>query len=129
MDTIKNNVNADFAEVIDYYGEAKKTTDNAKKESDKLNKKLKIMFKDMNIEDAQGEKYKATFSISERTSFNDEKLIALVKKYPKLDLIKTREYVDMDALEAAIYNGSINPVELSPCEVITKVETLRIKKL
>ena len=40
-----------------------------------------------------------------------------------------KEYVDMDALENALYNGEINPAELAPCQETKTTITLRLSKV
>ena len=44
-------------------------------------------------------------------------------------VVKKKEYVDMDALENAIYNGKINAAELASCQTKKEVVTLKVTKL
>ena len=41
---------------------------------------------------------------------------------------KAKEYIDMDALETALYNGLINPAMLAQAQTKKEVVTLRIRQ-
>jgi hypothetical protein len=63
-----------------------------------------------------------------------EKLKALQqeKKIPKTllkSIIKTKEYVDTDALESALYNDKIKGPDLSGCFSQKEIVTFRLKEI
>ena len=65
-----------------------------------------------------------------RESFNETKLMMVVKQLG-LDVIRTKEYVDMDLLENAIYSGTISKDDLfrlNECKEVKEVQTLKIIK-
>lgn len=58
-----------------------------------------------------------TVTIQHKTSFNEDRLLAFCKKTGIPDLVKTKEYVDMDVLESALYNKQVNPEEIKEYQV------------
>lgn len=70
----------------------------------------------------------AAVTDSKRESFNEPKLIELLKKIGVKGIIKKKEYVDMDALENAIYNKEIEATAISSAKETKTVTTLRILK-
>ena len=73
-----------------------------------------------------------SLTIAEKKSFNEAPMIAWMKsENVALDSIRTKEYIDSDILEEAIYNGKIeagNLVKMKEFEVVKKTPTLRINK-
>lgn len=57
---------------------------------------------------------KISMITTNKPSFCEEQLIPYLKSLNLEGLVKTREYVDMEALEDAIYHGQIDAKELSP---------------
>lgn len=76
--------------------------------------------------------------VSERETLNEERLLPILKDdWIKLHgsmecpYIKTKEYVDMDALETALYEGTIPQstlAEMEKCREVTTVVALKCKK-
>lgn len=76
--------------------------------------------------------------VSERETLNEEKLLPIIKHYwssthgsMECPFIKTREYVDMDRLEEAIYQKELTPnvlAEMDKCREVTTVVALKCKK-
>ena len=79
--------------------------------------------------------YKATVSISQRESVDEELMLAKLAQYDiayDLHIIKTKEYIDTDALEKAIYQKQLTQEILSDidsCRKSTTVTTLRVTKM
>lgn len=72
----------------------------------------------------------AKITIQRRESFNEAKLLEVVKKHD-IDCIRIKEYVDMDALESVIFSGAISKealLELNSCKEVKEVQTLKITK-
>ena len=112
--------------MVNVYKVHKELADQAKKESDKLNTQIKTVMREAGLTKFETDKYKVTCSTSQRQSFDDEWLLEKIKSLNVPGVVKTREYVDMVALEDAIYRGIIDPVELAPGQIITDVPTLRV---
>lgn len=59
--------------------------------------------------------------------WDEDKLLAFCRTLGIPDLIKTREYVDMEALEAAIYRGQVTAESLKPMQIVKPdIVTLRL---
>lgn len=57
---------------------------------------------------------KASLSVSNKPTFNEDEMIPFLKQFNIDGLIKTREYVDMNVLEDAIYHNQIEASRLTP---------------
>lgn len=117
--------------LIPQYAENKSMLDDYKKICDDENKQIKELMEEGSYE-AGG--WKATKTISTRETMNEEKLLAVAKKngYYLSDIIKTKEYIDMDKLEALLYKGNISKevlMEIDKCRESKEVVTLRISKV
>lgn len=117
--------------VVNYY-EKKNQMDSLKKVVDDYNKRIKNEMRAMNIDSFDAGGLIATISVTPKEDFNEEQAIEILRKNLPADefkqIVKTREYIDNDALEKAIYNKRLDAAILSPC--ITPKEpvvTLRVK--
>ena len=78
--------------------------------------------------------YVATLSTTTKEAFLEDLLILKLREIEKemgLDssrFIKTREYVDMEELERAMYSQELNPSDFVNCQTIDYTTTLRVKK-
>lgn len=124
-------------ELIPAYAENKAILDDYKKICDTENKQIKELMDEGSYE-ANG--YKATKSIQVRESMNEDKLLDVLKDLDDnyaidcygTNLIKTKEYVDMDVLESLIYKGKLSNevlMEIDKCRESKEVVTLRISKV
>ena len=111
-----------------YYAQ-KSQMDLIKKEVDKENAEIKSIMAESGITEIISKDIRASYSVSTRQDFVEEALLAKLKEMKVRGVIKKKEYVDMEALENAIYNGKINAAELAPCQTIKEVATLRGSKL
>lgn len=122
--------------LIPQYYEHKAEQDKFKKLCDGENSLIKETMLEQGLEEVTIDRLKATRTVSERTSFNEEKLIEVIKNSDIIklapDIIQTREYVDMDALENYLYNNPIdNEVasKLADCKEIKEVVTLKVREV
>lgn len=116
-------------ELIPRYQLNKSEMDSYKKIVDKDNKEIKSIMLGAGFREFVVDDIKATCSVSEREDFIEEALIAKLKKMKVPGIVKKKEYVDMDALENAIYNGKIDAATLADCQTKKEVVTLRVTKL
>ena len=75
--------------------------------------------------------YTAKRTVSHRESLNEDKLMVVILKHGIKDVIKTKEYVDMDALENYLYHNEMTSslaADLDSCKTKTEVVTLRVTK-
>ena len=127
----RKKVGVSLDTLIPQYAENKSMLDDYKKICDEENKQIKDMMEEGSYE-AGG--WKATKSVTTRDSMNEDKLLDVLKKagFTQTSIIKTKEYVDMDELESAIYNGLIEKdilLEIDKCRESKEVITLRISKV
>lgn len=116
-------------ELIEHYYVNKTEADSYKKIVDKDNATIKeLMLQEKVTEAVTASGIKATCSISEKESFVEDALIEKIKALGVKGIIKKKEYVDMEALENAIYNGKLNAAELASCQEKKQVVTLRVSR-
>lgn len=121
------NLIQQLEELLPSYKLNKTEADSYKKIVDKQSAEIKDIMVSNGLTSYEHNGIKASCTVSERLSFNEEKLLDKVRNLGVTDVIKSKEYVDMDALEVAIYNGLINPVDLAECQERKEVVTLRVK--
>lgn len=115
--------------LVQNFFEDKQRLDKYKKFTETANQEIKDLMHKLNINEFETDSSliaKLTHKQSE--SFNEEKLLAKMKELNIPGIIKTREYVDMDALENQIYLGNIDASKLSNCRETKKVVTLKVTK-
>ena len=124
----------ELEELIDKYGFNKNELDSYKAICDEDNKKIKDMMAEANLKNYNTDKYKATYIISDRTSIDESRLLAVIhaNNIPdSLGIIKTKEYIDEDALESAIYNNEISDdvmAQISECMIKKEVISLKLTR-
>ncbi len=121
----------DILGIIPKFYQTKELATSYKKEADSFGSKIKKGMQELNLDHLEADGVEAIYSEREKESFNEPALIAYLKDLPadaKPDgLIKTVEVVDMDVLEAAVYNGKIEAAALQPFRTCVKIPTLRVK--
>ena len=127
----------ELEKLVPHFGEVKSQYDVLDKQVKSDGSKIKSLMTANGMDDFEAGGFVAKVSISQRESFEEEALIEKLKELKasgKLTaaevkkLIKKKEYVDMDALESAIYNSKLDAAELQPCQVVKEVVTLRISR-
>lgn len=137
--SVLNNLN----ELIPAYAQNKQEMDDYKKICDEQNKAIKNCMNEQKLSEATVGGYTAKITVQHREKMNEDALLAvlgtsIVKDESGVDvdprvlgIIKSREYVDMDALESAIYKGLIPTdvlMNMDSCRETTDVCTLRVTK-
>lgn len=122
-------------ELVPKYGEEKSVMDRYKKLCDMDNKLIKELMEDLALQHYTSDGYKVTRSVQERESVDEDLLLSLLKDFPEVkihNIIKTKEYVDFDALEAALYKDAL-PKEIllaiDKARTIKYVTTLKVSKV
>ena len=118
-----------LSQLLPVYEANKSKMDSYKKLVDKDNKEIKSIMLGAGLREFVVGDIKASCSVSEREDFIEEALIAKLKEMKVRGIVKKKEYVDMDALENAIYNGKIDAAVLADCQTKKEVVTLRVTKL
>lgn len=119
-------------ELIPQYASNKSEMESYKKICDRENAQIKSIMRDMDLSSYEAGGYKATYTVSERESMNEEMLLEIAHKYDIPEIVKTKEYIDYDALENAIYNEQISQdvlLEMNKAKESKEVVTLRVSKI
>lgn len=122
-ENLKNLIN-DYAEQNSLFNATKKVVD-------KLKSEIKEAFSESKISEFDTGDFTAVLSNVEKQSFNEELMIPIIKTFGVRGVVKKKEYVDMDALEKAIYSGKITAeqvLQLDKCKETTSSQRLTIKK-
>lgn len=127
MDTREKH---DLERVIDQYFEEDQKKKSLEKELKNKNAFIKGKLAELGEDIYETNVAKATISYQHRTSMDDEKCIEILKENCKkkdlINVIKTKEYIDYEALESLIYNGGIAAEKLEPAQSETIVTTLKV---
>ena len=115
-------------DLIPLYYEHNELVKKHKKVADKANKEIKKIMTEQGITEFAAHGLVAKVSVSERVDLMEDVLMEKIKELGIKGIIKTREYIDMDALETALYNGLINPAMLAQAQTKKEVVTLRIRQ-
>ena len=124
--TQKEQAVEQIKKLIPIYKLNKSEFDSYKKLCDAENAEIKSLMVQHNLKEVSQDGIKVTCTTSKREEFIEEALISKLKELKVKGVIKKKEYVDMDALENAIYNGTVNAAELASCQSCKEVVTLRL---
>lgn len=116
-------------ELIQEFGKKNETVKSLKKETDAYNKQIKTIMKDNKLDNVCTDEFSAKYSTISKSSFDEDKLLTTIRTLGNLDVIKTKEYVDMDELENAIYMGKIKASDLKDCKITKIEEKLVVSKI
>jgi hypothetical protein len=90
---------------------------------------IKQIFNENNLNNYTSESgVKASVTTTNRPSYCEDQLIAYLKELGVPDLIKTKEYVDLEALESTIYHAQLDAKALAPFKEDHYIQTLRVSK-
>ena len=121
------------------YQETKNEEKICKEKSSNLNTEIKDymiqnLFADENGKRLfEGSTYSATLTVTEKESLDEDKAIEILKdKLSEEDFakcVRTKQYIDDDALEKIVYSSGFDMQELNSCVVKSKpTYTLRVSK-
>lgn len=115
--------------LIKRYGDNKETEKQLKAALDADNKAIKQHLQETGLTTLDGAGYSVKLSESVCEGFDEDKLIeVLLNTEIASEVIKTRKYVDMEALEDAVYNGKIAAALLADCKTRKVTTKLLISK-
>lgn len=124
---ISNDTNIDDL-VVSYY-KHKTDLDEQKKVCDKENTALKNLMLELGEDEHISGDIKAKRVVAEKVTMNEDKLLTVAYKHGLKDIIRTKEYVDTDALEDFLYHNDVSPElasDLASCKNVTEVVSLRM---
>nr|DAM30912.1 MAG TPA: hypothetical protein [Bacteriophage sp.] len=122
----------DLSKIIDAYKESKDEENRLHKINDETCKNIKSYMQMLGVDKLNGSEYTANLSIKQNESLNDDLAIEILKS--NLDeetvrtVIKSKEYIDEDALEKLVYAGLFDITKLAKAKIVKNVSTLRITK-
>ena len=119
----------DIKSIIDEYKAFKDIENKAKKDASPLAEQIKEYALKNGLDKIKSDNWQANISVTPKQDFNELQAIEIIKKNLGGELlasvVKTKEYIDEDALEKAIYNGDIDAKLLAPC-TIEKEPTVKL---
>ena len=113
-----------LADLIDRYGLNKTEKDAYEILVKEDGNEIKSMMKEAKLKKFEGLNYKVSYVVQDRSHIDEAQLLKVIHSYnvpDSLGIIKTREYIDEDALESAIYSGAL------PEDVLEKISECRVK--
>ena len=122
----------DLEKAIPQYALNKSELDAYKKLCEKENAEIKEAMEILGKDTVEVGTYIAKRIVQKRENVNEEILLNVAHFYDLGNIIKTKEYIDFDALEDAIYKGDIpNEVllEMDKAREVKEVVTLKISKV
>lgn len=129
---MNRKTNAELKNLIDSYGESKNEENTIVKRNKERNAQIKQLFLNNDISSFETDLFIATVSQTEKQSLNNELALSILKE--SLDeneltsVVKTKEYIDEDALEKLVFNGQFDISKLKRAVDKKIVSNLRIKK-
>lgn len=118
--------------LVDDYGELKVELDALKKDADEYNKCIKELMQTEGLKEFDTGRYKAVYQVRKSESLDEEKVIEILKSNGIKGIVKTKQYVDEDALENAIYNGKLDSniiKEINKTKITKESVALTIKRV
>lgn len=120
-------------DMIDVYKKGKDQESKLHKENSEMGDEIKKVMTSNNLDDFSSNNWTAKISVTQKEDFNELKAIDILKdNLSKEDLstvVRTKEYIDDDALEKLVYSGKFDIGKLQCCRTLGKeVVTLRITK-
>lgn len=116
-----------FENKVKMYAELDTQEKAIKKQKDPLNKSIKEEMKSKGLSKFEHENIVVDYSVQERTSMNEDRLVMKLKSLGFDEAIKTVEVPDQAVIESLIYEGKLSPIELDDCIEKKRVEVLKVK--
>jgi len=122
--------------LVDTFGVQNDNLKQLKTEVEAKNKEIKEIMSSEKLDYFSTGDYSATYKVKQTTKVNEDKLLYLLQtvdgdNFRKLGIIQTKEYIDSDALETAIFNGIFDAEmlrKIQECSTVVETPTLTVKK-
>lgn len=118
-------------ELIPMYAHNKIELDSYTKLCKEENESIKAQMLEQGTDVYNAGGYTAKRTVSHRETLNEDKLMSVILKHNIQGIIKSKDYVDMDALENYLYHNEMTSslaADLESCKSKTEVVTLRVTK-
>lgn len=122
----------ELKELVESFGKHDEQFKELKKICDSEKESIKEMLTSSGKDEESAGEYKVVKSVRHTDSFNEEKAIEILKARGITSVIKTKEYIDMEALENAGYSGEVDKetlLKLDTCRTTKETVTLTCKKI
>lgn len=122
---------ADLNILVNEYYNHKQKLDEIDKICKAENADIKKEMESQNITEFDTADLHAKYIVQKRESMNEDKLIMVLKERGFENFIRTKEYVDMDDLENALYHNDIDTdtiMEMDKCKEVKEVIQLKVTK-
>lgn len=120
----------DIETLIDNYGAAKEEEKIVKAKVDTANKGIKAYFKENDLKEFKCKSgWKASITVVESVSYDQESMLALLKKKKLNDCIEVVETINWDKVKDKIIEGKLKSKDMDKYETTTTSERLGIKKV
>lgn len=121
-------------DMVKIYAGKKEELDPLKKEVDNYGKKIKAEMCNQDLTEVVVDGIKASITITPKSDFNELQAIEILRKNLTPEqfnsVVKTKEYIDDDALENLVYTEGIDASILAPAETPKEPTiTLRLGKV
>ena len=129
--TEPSNVSTPLDELIPQYALNKAELDSYTKICKEENEQIKAALVELGEDSYSAGGYTVKRIVAVKESMNEAKLIEVLRQNGITDAIKTREYVDMNVLEAFLYNNEPSADlarQLESCRTTTETVQLRLSK-
>lgn len=124
-------VNTTLEELIPQYAFNKSELDSYTKICKEENERIKAQLADIGEDTYSAGGYTVKKIVAIKESMNEAKLLEVLRQNGITGAIKTKEYVDMDALEAYLYNNAPSADlarQLEACRTTSETVQLRLSK-
>jgi hypothetical protein len=126
MDIINPAVQEELNQRVPVFYAEDKATKEHKNLADVQKEKIKELMLSAKLDDFEVGGIAVKCITAEKETINEDMLIPILKEKKIKKVVKKKEYVDMEALENAIYNGQLSAAEIAKCVEKTPVVTLRV---
>lgn len=126
-----DDMSTSLDELIPQYANNKAEMEDYKKICDKENAQIKELMFAEGIDEKEAGGYVAKRIVQHRETMNEAKLLEIAHMHGLVEIVKTREYIDFDALESVIYNNKLPQsvlLEMDKAKEIKDVVTLKVTK-
>lgn len=119
--------------LIPQYAANKREKDSYEKLCAAENAQIKAIMQEYVVQHYEVGGYKATYTIQKRETVDEEMLLEILKRNGECEgIIKTKEYIDFDALENAIYHNLIPEdilAQMAEATEVREIPTLKVTKI
>lgn len=119
-----------LSELVPIYGTIKAELDRNKKMEASLNKEIKELFVKEGKDTINTGVWKADYSVRVSDVYDEDAVLEYALKHKAFaDCIKTKQYVDFDALEQLIYTGKIPQKQVAALDEFRSQKETKVLKV